>query len=112
MKTKNLDLFGLSAAGLCLIHCLVFPLLMIVPFGIAHNVYIDLFFFLVGMFVVYRITRYMKITWLKYLFWTSILMIGVSVLLDLTYHMHLPLMYIGVITLVLAHIINFKNHSH
>lgn len=112
MKAKNLDLLGLSAAGLCLIHCLVFPLLMIIPFGIVHNVYIDLFFFLIGVIVVYRVTRYMKITWLKYLFWTSIVMIGISVLVDLVYHMHLPFIYIGAITLVIAHLINFKNHKH
>jgi|GEM_PF-5601353 len=44
MKSKILDAVGISAAVLCLIHCIAFPLLMIMPLGISHNPFIDLTF--------------------------------------------------------------------
>ena len=57
MKSKILDAVGISAAVLCLIHCIVFPLLLIVPLGISHNPYIDLVFLFIGAVVVFRITK-------------------------------------------------------
>ncbi|SDR00870.1 hypothetical protein SAMN05421664_3092 [Chryseobacterium soldanellicola] len=68
MKTKILDYIGLSAATLCLIHCIVFPLLLIVPLGILHNPLVDLLFLLVGGWVVFRITKEISVIWLKFLF--------------------------------------------
>lgn len=44
MKSKFLDAVGLSAAFLCLIHCLAFPLLLMLAIAIVHNPYIDLVF--------------------------------------------------------------------
>ncbi len=60
MKTKIIDILGASAAIICLIHCVAFPLLMIVPLGISHNAYIDLFFFIIGTAIVFRITKKQK----------------------------------------------------
>ncbi|MDN5479404.1 MAG: MerC family mercury resistance protein, partial [Chryseobacterium sp.] len=48
MKSKILDAVGISAAVLCLIHCIAFPLLMIIPLGISHNPYIDMAFLVIG----------------------------------------------------------------
>lgn len=112
MKARNLDLLGISAAIVCLIHCLLFPLLMIIPLGIAHNAYIDLSFFIIGAIVVAGITKTVESKILKYTFWISITMIGVSVLLDILFHIHSPLIYIGAALLIVAHLINFKNHKH
>ncbi|KMQ61631.1 MerC mercury resistance protein [Chryseobacterium angstadtii] len=112
MKSKILDAVGISAAVLCLIHCIAFPLLMIIPFGISHNPYIDLAFLLIGLVVVYRITRTMPHDWLKLLFWTSILLISVSVLADLIFEVHIPLIYAGAAGLITGHMINYKNHKH
>lgn len=112
MKSKNLDLLGISAASLCLIHCLVFPLLLILPLSITHNAYIDLAFLAVGAFVVYRVAGQTGLKWVKSLLWGSIALIAVSVWLDLLYHMHTPLIYIGAAGLISGHIINFKHHKH
>ncbi|WP_284463738.1 MerC domain-containing protein [Chryseobacterium sp.] len=112
MKSKILDAVGISAAVLCLIHCIVFPLLLIIPLGISHNPYVDLAFLVIGALVVFRITRHMTNYWLKFLFWVSILMISISVLTDLLFEIHLPLIYVGAIGLIAGHIINFKNHKH
>ncbi|REC45397.1 MerC domain-containing protein [Chryseobacterium pennipullorum] len=112
MKSKILDAVGISAAILCLIHCIVFPLLLIIPLGISHNPYIDLAFLLIGVIVVFRVTQKMSGGWLKALFWVSIALIFVSVMADLIFETHWPLIYIGAAGLITGHIINYKNHKH
>ncbi len=112
MKSKILDAVGISAAVLCLIHCIVFPLLLIVPLGISHNPYIDLAFLSIGAVVVFRVTQKMEKRWLKFLFWISIALIFISVLTDLLFEVHIPLIYVGASGLITGHIINFKNHKH
>jgi predicted membrane protein len=112
MKSKILDAVGISAAVLCLIHCIIFPLMMIIPLGISHNPYVDLAFLLIGGVVVYRVTKKVSKPWLKWLFWMSILLISISVLVDLIYEIHVPLIYLGAAGLIVGHIINFKRHKH
>lgn len=112
MKTKILDYIGISAAVLCLVHCILFPLLIIVPLGISHNPLIDLLFLIVGTSVVFRITKKLESRWLKILFWTSIGIIAISIGLDLIFHVHSELIFIGAAGLIIAHIINFRNHKH
>ncbi|WP_394365431.1 MerC domain-containing protein [Niabella yanshanensis] len=106
------DLLGISAAVLCLIHCLLFPVLMLIPFGFAHDAYIDLGFLLIGTAVVYNVTRNISSKSLKIAFWLAIGLISISVLLHLLFHIHSPLIYVGAVVLITAHLINFKNHRH
>jgi len=112
MKSKILDAVGISAAVLCLIHCIVFPLLLVVPLGISHNPYIDFAFLLIGAVVVYRVTRTIKNRRLQFLFWASLFLISVSVLADFIFEIHLPLIYLGAAGLITGHLINFKKHKH
>ena len=112
MKSKILDAVGISAAVLCLIHCIAVPLLLVIPLGISHNPYIDMGFLMIGTVVVYRLTRQIINPWLKVLFWVSIGLIAVSVLVDFIFEIHLPLIYAGAAGLIAAHLINFRNHKH
>ncbi|WP_294297260.1 MerC domain-containing protein [uncultured Chryseobacterium sp.] len=112
MKTKILDYIGISAAVLCLIHCIIFPLLMIIPLGISHSPIIDLLFMMVGAIVVFRITKTTESVLLKVFFWASITLIAISIGLDLIFNVHSELIFIGAAGLIIAHIINFKNHKH
>lgn len=112
MKSKILDAVGISAAVLCLIHCIVFPLLLVIPLGISHNPYIDMTFLIIGTIIVHRITKQISNSWLKILFWASIGLIAVSILADFIFEIHLPLIYIGAAGLITAHIINFRGHKH
>jgi len=112
MKSKMFDLLGISAAVLCLIHCLLFPVLMIIPFGFAYDAYIDLGFLLIGTAVVYNVTRGITSKSLKIAFWSAIGLIAMSVLLHILLHVHNPLIYVGAAVLITAHLINFKNHKH
>ncbi|HCN51658.1 MAG TPA: MerC mercury resistance protein [Chryseobacterium sp.] len=112
MKSKILDAVGISAAVLCLIHCIVFPLLLIIPLGISHNPYIDLAFLIIGGVVVFNVTQKTTCQWLKLLFWLSLILILISVMTDMIFEVHLPLIYLGAAGLITGHIINFKNHKH
>ncbi len=112
MKSKILDAVGISAAVLCLIHCIIFPLLLIVPLGISHNPYIDLAFLCIGTRVVFRVTQKIDNRRLKLLFWVSIALIFISVLTDIIFEVHIPLIYVGTAGLITGHLINFKNHKH
>ncbi|AZB11321.1 MerC domain-containing protein [Chryseobacterium sp. G0162] len=112
MKSKILDAVGISAAVLCLIHCIIFPLLLIIPLGISHNPYIDLAFLMIGTFVVYRQTKQITSNGLQILFWASLGFIAISILVDFIFEIHLPFIYIGAVGLITAHLINFKNHKH
>lgn len=112
MKSKILDTVGLSAAFLCLVHCLAFPLLMVLPLASEHNPYIDLGFLIIGIIVVFQITRKMDSGWLKWLFWLSIIIISISVAGELIFDKHLDLIYLGAAGLITGHIINFKKHKH
>jgi len=112
MKTKKMDILGISAATLCLIHCLAFPLLMVFPILWENHGIIDLAFALVGLFAVYKVTKNHQKNYIYYLLWTSIGVILLAVLLDLVAHIHTPLIYIGAAGLITGHILNFKNHKH
>ncbi len=112
MKSRILDLIGISAATLCLIHCIVFPLLMVIPLGISHNPLIDLVFLIIGIAVVFRITKKIRSVGLRFLFWISVFLIAVSVSMDLLFHFHSRLMYFGAAGLILAHLVHFKKHRH
>lgn len=112
MKSKILDAVGISAAVLCLIHCIIFPLLLVIPIGISHNPYIDLLFLIIGAIIVFNVTKKISNRWLKILFWASIILISVSVMTDLLFEIHSPLIYIGAAGLITGHLINFKNHKH
>jgi len=48
--TPFYDILGISSATVCLVHCLVVPLLTILPFGLSHNPFVDLFFATIGLF--------------------------------------------------------------
>lgn len=109
-KTKNYDMLGVAAALLCLLHCLVFPLLIFIPIGISHNPYVDLLFLLVGVWSVYKTAKNSKSRLLKFLLFAGILLISISVGMDIFLHLHSPLMYIGAAALIAGHLLRMKAH--
>lgn len=110
-KNKSFDVLGISSAGICLIHCLIFPLLTVIPLGLSHNHYIDLIFALIGLFAISRIKNLNEHKTIKYILWTSISLILLSVLLDILFHFHSPFIYFGAIGLIIGHLMNYKKHK-
>jgi hypothetical protein len=109
--TKPYDILGISSATLCLSHCIVFPILTIVPFGLCDSTFIDSLFASIGMFVVSKVLMSNATTTVKYILGISILTIILSVVLDLIFHLHTELILIGGLGMIVGHILNFKNHK-
>jgi len=105
---KN-DKIGIFASTLCLIHCMLFPLLFsILPtLEIIHNgleiILIPLSFILGGMSLFDNIKKH------KYyksilLFILGFILISMTIIFDISELFH----WIGIILLVIAHYINYK----
>lgn len=112
MKNKSslLDILGISSATLCLVHCIVFPMLTIVPLGLSHNHQIDLAFALIGLYAVVKIGQKQKNKYIMLLFWISISTILGCIILEITSHHHSDVIYVGVTGLITAHFLNYKKH--
>lgn len=115
MKKQSLvvlDVLGISSATLCMIHCLLFPLLSIIPLGFSNNHWVDTFFACIGMFVVSKILMSNASLKVKIILGVSILFIVVSVTLEILFNFNSYLLYIGGIGMIIGHSLNYKNHKH
>jgi len=110
--TKKFDVLGISSAVLCLIHCLVFPLITLLPMSLSHNHWIDLFFAGIGIYAVAKITKNSHSKIVNLLLWCSILLISGCVLMTLIFHHHSKLIYVGAAGLIIGHLLNFRKHQH
>ncbi|WP_444660239.1 MerC domain-containing protein [Flavobacterium columnare] len=106
-----LDILGISSASLCLLHCLVFPILSIIPFGFSDNHWIDIFFACIGMFVVSKIVMSKTSKKVKLLLAASITVIITGVVLETLWKIDTLLILIGGIGMIIGHFLNFKQHS-
>ena len=107
----SMDILGITSAGLCLIHCLIFPLLTILPLGLSHNPYVDLIFGLIGLFAVLKIIKSASLG-VTVLLLVSITLIIISVLVEIFLDYHSTLLFIGGIGMILGHLINYSNHKN
>lgn len=114
LKNKSivfLDILGISSASLCLVHCLIFPVLSIIPTGFSHNHWIDVFFACIGMFVVSKITMSNAIIKVKLLLILSISAVAIGVILEIIWNLNTPLVLIGGVGMIIGHLVNYKlNH--
>lgn len=103
------DILGISSASICLIHCLIFPILTILPLGISHNPIIDLVFASIGLFAILKITKKSNLLVSSILI-VSMCLIWISILTDIFLEIHLDLIYFGGIGMITGHLINYKFH--
>lgn len=108
----SLDFLGISSATLCLIHCLVFPLISIIPIGISHNHWIDLLFASIGLYAVVKILKTSTPLYVKLILSFSMAMIFGSVLVTILFHNHSLVLYIGGVGMIIGHLLNFRFHKH
>lgn len=103
------DILGISSAAICLVHCLIFPLLTILPLGISHNPFIDLLFASIGLFAILKITKKSSLMVSSILI-VSMSLIWISILTDIFLEIHLDLIYFGGIGMIIGHLINYYLH--
>lgn len=104
------DFLGISSAFICLIHCLIFPILAIIPLGLNHNPFIDLFFASIGLFAILKIMKKSSLLVAAILV-VSISLIWISILSDLIFEIHLDLIYFGGIGMIIGHLVNYTVHK-
>ncbi|NRS88393.1 fucose 4-O-acetylase-like acetyltransferase [Flavobacterium sp. 7E] len=104
------DLLGISSATLCLVHCLVFPLLTVLPLGFTGNHYLDLFFAFISFCVVLKIIFSSSPLLVKVLLCCSIITVIVGVILESFLAVNSPLVLIGGLGMIIGHLINYKSH--
>lgn len=108
--TPFYDILGISSATVCLVHCLVFPLLTILPLGLSHNPFIDLIFAMIGLFAIFKIIKKSDLM-ISAILIISMILIWISVLADLFLEIHLNLIFIGGTGMIIGHFLNFKSHK-
>jgi hypothetical protein len=106
-----LDILGISSASLCLIHCLVFPILSIIPFGFSDTHWIDIFFACIGMFVVSKIMMSKTSKKVKFVLASSITIVIIGVVLEIIWKIKTQMILIGGIGMIIGHLLNYKSHS-
>ncbi|MFW0736673.1 MerC domain-containing protein [Flavobacterium sp. N502536] len=109
--TPFYDILGISSATICLVHCLVFPLLTILPLGLSHNPFIDLIFASIGLVAVLKIIKKSSLLVATALI-LSMCLIWISILSEIILDIHLDLIFIGGIGMIVGHLLNYRNHKH
>ena len=110
-STSFYDILGISSATICLVHCVVFPLLTILPLGLSHNPFIDLFFAVIGSIAVFKIIKKSNLLVATILI-ISMVLIWISVLSELILDIHLDLIFVGGIGMIIGHLLNYKLHRN
>lgn len=108
--TPFYDILGISSATICLVHCLIFPLLTILPLGLSHNPFIDLLFASLGLFAILKIVRKSSLL-VSAILVVSMALIWISVLSELFLDIHLDLIFFGGIGMISGHLLNYKSHK-
>lgn len=106
-----LDILGISSASLCLVHCLLFPILSIIPLGVSNNHWIDVFFVCIGMFVVSKIVMSKTTKKVKLILGVSITIVIIGVILETIWNTDNKMVLIGGIGMIIGHHLNYKSHS-
>ncbi len=110
-STSVLDILGISSAGLCMIHCLLFPVLSILPFAFQNNHWIDVGFACIGMFVVSKIVRTETTNSVKIILTMAICLVIIGVFIEIMWKINNQMVLIGGLTMIIGHILNYRSHS-
>ncbi|KFF07501.1 MerC domain-containing protein [Flavobacterium reichenbachii] len=108
--SSSYDFLGISSAALCLVHCLIFPILTILPLGFIHNPIIDLMFASIGLFAIFKIMKKTSLLVSSILI-VSMSLIWISILSELFYENHLDLILFGGIGMIIGHVLNYNLHK-
>ncbi|MDF9796005.1 putative membrane protein [Catalinimonas alkaloidigena] len=109
------DTIGILGSIFCLIHCLIFPVLvmggMLNEEWSSHAEWVDFIFIILAISAVFFAARQSKNNTLKGLMWFSVAWFSASILLHETFNLALYSSMAASVVLVVLHSINFKNHQ-
>ena len=113
-SNNKADTLGILSAVLCLIHCLLFPVLILG--GIMsdhwadHTAWMDYFFISLAIIAVVSASRNAIRNDIKFWMWLSAVWFAISVLLHDTYSVAIISSALSSVALVTVHAINFRHH--
>lgn len=115
LSNHKADSLGIISAVLCLIHCLIIPLMILGgmmngDWG-THTQWMDYLFILLSTVAVFFAVRQMENLLLKRMMWASTLWFTTSILLHDTFSFALYSSMLASLALVVLHSINFRLHQ-
>lgn len=115
LTNHKADSLGIISAVLCLIHCLLIPLMilggMINDDWGAHTQWMDYLFILLSATAVFLAVRQMDNLMMKRLMWAATLWFTFSILLHHTFSFALYSSMLASVALVIMHSLNFWQHQ-
>ena len=111
------DIVGILGSGLCLVHCLMLPVIFIGMGGsgsmhglMGHD--LDYLFLFVAWIAVYFTTKKTDSRLVKFLLWGFLLICSIGII----FHDYAPfvqyIIYLGSTGLIVSHLINIRRGSH
>lgn len=107
-KNLRTDLLGITSASLCVLHCLLMPVLLALS---VHLEWLEMFCYLfiaLGIYSVYFSTKNGTSTPIKTVMWLSSGVLFLAVLLEERVPWLSPLTYVAAAGLITGHILNIK----
>jgi ribonuclease PH len=92
------------------VHCIVLPLIAIIPFGFGENIWVDIVFACIATGIVTKIIFGSTSKLIKIVLGISVLMVWISIILDLVYHFHSAIIVVGGVGMIIGHMMNYKAH--
>lgn len=126
ISSQSADMMGISASVLCMIHCLVFPVL--ISFGYMarysgehehehghdhfHWHWMDYFFIILAIWAVFNAAKNTHSKRIKIALWTAVLIFSVAILLHEWNSWMIAVSVLASLALIIIHIINWKYHKN
>lgn len=109
LKTYYSDVIGISSATLCVIHCLITPILMVLLSQITWWHEFSYFFLLISFFAAYESSKKSITNPYLYLIWVSFFVLLISVIFEEDFSYLHELSYLASAGLIIGHILNIKH---
>jgi hypothetical protein len=111
-NTSKFDWAGILSASLCVVHCLLTPVLILLLSNKEwwHQVYY--MFLAISFYAAFKATQNCTVNKIVVLIWLSFLILAVSILFEDTFTWLHELSYLASFGLVAGHILNIRYCKH
>lgn len=120
--SRKADYIGITGSVLCIIHCLITPVLLVTSSALQHSTLrigylsLDYVFIGVNIIAVYFATRHYAPVFIKRSLWGFLTLFSIALLLEDTDPIFEYLAYAASAGLVITHLLNIRqhrlNHAH
>jgi hypothetical protein len=115
MKSKPIsitDILGISSATLCLVHCLVFPVITFFSMSFSHAGWINTSFATISFLLFLKVLMGQTQKYIKWILGFSIALVIAGVVLELVFNRESVISVLGGFGMIIGHALNYRSHSH